>query len=156
MILRESEIRQKWRNPLKNECSLSWSFSVSEIWYWRHWYCGKDHGLSVSSPSSSQQESLHKRYLHGRNHHQNRWVLTGADWCDSENFHVFKSPDELHVWRQGSLIMEATPGRVLDVGQSRRQFSTLMQGYYLLSIGHISEHSHRWCFRKLRLQPKGI
>ena len=23
MILRESEIRQKWRNPLKNECSLS-------------------------------------------------------------------------------------------------------------------------------------
>lgn len=26
MILRESEIRQKWRHPLKNECSLSWSF----------------------------------------------------------------------------------------------------------------------------------
>lgn len=80
-------------------------------------------------------------------------VLTGVI---VKTFHVFKSPDELHVWRQGSFIMEATPGRVLDIGQSRRQFSTLMQGYYLLSIGHISEHSHRWYFRKLRLQPKGI
>ena len=51
--------------------------------------------------------------------------------------------------------MEATPGRVLGIGQSQRQFSTLMQGYYLLSTRHISEYSHRWCFRKLRLQPKG-
>lgn len=70
--------------------------------------------------------------------------------------HVFKSPDELHVWRQGSFIMEAAPGRVLDIGQSQRQFSTLMQGYYLLSARHISEYSHQWCFRKLRLQPKGM
>lgn len=70
-------------------------------------------------------------------------------------FHIFKSPGKLHVWRQGSFISGSCPRKGTGHRpESQRQFFTLIQGYYLPFMRHISEYSHRWCFRKFRLQPK--